>query len=73
MNPRTIRDFDFSGDTGPIVDAWAADNKFRLIESVEPKRLYQRGHGFWPAPVRFEVEQQGSRVHLEKPGQPPVA
>lgn len=65
MNPRTIRDFEHSGEIRPIVDAWAEENNFRLIEGTGPKRLFQRGHGFWTAPVKFEVSQEGSKVHLE--------
>jgi hypothetical protein len=65
MNPRTIRDFEYSGDVRPLVDAWAPEDNFRLIDATGPKRVYQRGYGFWTAPVKLEVSQQGSRVHLE--------
>jgi hypothetical protein len=65
MNPLTIRDFDLSGDARPIVDAWAAENGFRLIDGTGPARLFQKGHGFWTAPVRLAISQEGSKVHLE--------
>ena len=64
MNPRTIRTFEYAGETKPIVDAWVGENNFRLMGGG-PKRLFQRGHGFWTAPIRFEIEQQGSKVHME--------
>jgi hypothetical protein len=65
MNPRTIRDFDYAGDTRLIVDSWAAENGFRLLDGTGPSRLFQKGHGFWTAPIRLEASQQGSKVHLE--------
>ena len=65
MNPRTIRDFDYSGDIRPVVDFWAQENGFRLVDGGPPKRLFQRGHGFWTAPVKLEALQEGSKVHLE--------
>ena len=64
MNPRTIRDFEFAGESRSIVDSWAGENGFRLIDGG-PARVFQRGHGFWTAPVRFSIEQQGSKVHIE--------
>jgi hypothetical protein len=65
MNPRTVRDFEYSGDSRPIVDAWAVENGFRLLDGTGAARLFQKGHGFWTAPVRFEASQEGSKVHLE--------
>jgi hypothetical protein len=65
MNPRTIRNFDFSGDTRPIVDAWAAENSFRLLDGTSPSRLFQKGRGFWTAPIKLGISQEGSKVQLE--------
>lgn len=65
MNPRTIRDFEYAGETRPTVNAWAGENSFRLVESEGAKRVFQKGHGFWTAPVRVEIEQQGPKVHIE--------
>ena len=65
MNPHTVRDFEYSGDVRPIVDSWVAENGFRLIEETGPARVLQRGHGFWTAPVRLQISQEGSRIHLE--------
>jgi len=65
MNPRTVRDFEYSGDSGPIMESWAAENGFRLLDGTGPARLFQRGHGFWTAPIRLEASQAGSKVHLE--------
>ncbi len=65
MNPRTIKDFESSGDIRPIVDAWASENGFRILDGNGPARLFQRGRGFWTAPVRLQALQEGSRVHLE--------
>ncbi len=30
MNPRTVRDFEYAGETKPTVDAWAGESGFRL-------------------------------------------
>jgi hypothetical protein len=65
MNPRTIKDFEYSGDIGPIVDGWAAENGFRFLKGTGSARLFQRGRGFWTAPVRLEASQDGLKVHLE--------
>jgi hypothetical protein len=56
---------EYSDGIMPIVDAWAAENGFRLLETTGPKRLFQRGRGFWTAPIRLEASQAGSKTHLE--------
>jgi hypothetical protein len=65
MDPRTIRNFDISGDTRPIVDAWAAENGFRLLEGTSASRQFQKCYGFWTAPIRLGISQEGSKVQLE--------
>jgi hypothetical protein len=62
---RTRREFEAGEPIWPRVDAWARDARFRMKESAGDTRTYQRGHGFWTAPMMVEVGQTGDRAHVE--------
>jgi hypothetical protein len=42
---RTTRKLNFQGDIWPIIDQWAQQNDFALVEEDEGSRIYQRGKG----------------------------
>ena len=65
MNPRTVRDFTASTSVWPVVEAWAKESSYSLKESSQSTRLYQRGMGFWTAPMMLEITQSGDNVHVE--------
>ncbi|MCP5468721.1 MAG: hypothetical protein H7A32_05585 [Deltaproteobacteria bacterium] len=65
MEKRTYIDFEYPNTLWPLVDQWAKDNKFRLITSNETTRRYQRGHGFWTAPMMIEINQNQNQYKLQ--------
>jgi hypothetical protein len=65
MAARTVRDFGASGDIGSAVDDWAREAGYRLVESRELTRVFQKGVGFLVAPMMLSIRQTGSDVHLE--------
>jgi hypothetical protein len=62
---RTIMDFRVPGDVWPFIDQWAPSANFHIVQSAGPMRLYQRGYGFWTAPVMASFQQSGDVVHME--------
>jgi hypothetical protein len=62
---QTVREFDFGDDVTMIVDSWAQEAGYRKKESDSAGSVYQKGHGFWVAPMMVEVGQAGSRVTLK--------
>ena len=65
MDRRTIIEFAAALDIWPVVDGWAAANGFRLKQSGGAERLYQKGYGFWVAPMMLKIGTQGALIHLE--------
>ena len=65
MGRRTVRDFAVKEDIWPIVEEWAKETGYRLKESDQSRRLYQKGHGILVAPMMLEVSQTEEGVHLE--------
>jgi hypothetical protein len=65
MSKRTIRDFALESPIWPQVDQWAQESSFALKRSDADTRLYQRGHGFFTAPMMLEVTQARDQIHVE--------
>jgi len=65
MNTRTICQFGYQGDVISLVEQWAHEFDYRYITTEGSARIYQRGKGFWTAPMRVQVEQQGKQVTLQ--------
>lgn len=65
MTSRTIRDFGVEAEIWPTVAGWAAETGFRLKESSDSQRLYQKGRGFLVAPMMLEISSAAGQVHLE--------
>jgi hypothetical protein len=65
MEPRTEIDFERVEDIQKIVDDWAEQHGYKFLEMEEDMRVYQRGKGFWTAPMRLGYRQTGERVHME--------
>ncbi len=65
MAKRTVLEFSVDQDVWPTVAGWAAREGFRQVESHESTRRYQKGHGFWVAPVMAEISQVEGRVRVE--------
>ena len=62
---RTIMDFSFSEDITPIVQAWAAEYQFRVNTLPNGGLDCRRIGGMMMSPVKLQIHQTGSRVHLE--------
>ena len=65
MKARTILDFEYKGDIKDIVERWATAHNYRFNEMEGELRIYQRGTGFWTAPMRMLYKKEGNKVHLE--------
>jgi hypothetical protein len=65
MKARTEIDFTFTGDAQKVVEDWAATHDYQFKERVDDAHIYQRGSGFWTAPMRLAGSQHGEHVHLE--------
>ena len=62
---RTVREFAAGPDLWQILDAWAQQTGYKLIQQDQYSRLYQRGEGFLVAPQRLAVTFTGSAYRLE--------
>ena len=65
MDRRTIIEFAGASDIWPVVDKWAGENGYRLKESGDAERLYQKGVGFLVAPMMLKIRRQDQSIHLE--------
>jgi hypothetical protein len=65
MQRRTVREFNYNAELWPLVDVWAAETGFRLLQSEVSRRLYRKGR--WPlmAPAFLEIRHEKGRVTLE--------
>jgi hypothetical protein len=62
---RTRREFTTSEPIWPRVESWAATAGYDLKQSSDSSRTYQKGKGFWVAPMMLGVGQEGERAHVE--------
>jgi len=65
MKARTVLNFEYKGDIKDIVERWAASHDYRFKEMDGQLRMYQRGTGFWTAPMRMAYKQNGNKVNIE--------
>ena len=63
--PRTLRDLPLTNETWPRIDAWAAQQQFRLTQTLPMGRIYEKGTGIFVAPIAVSVENTAQGVHLE--------
>ena len=62
---RAIREFRTDQDVWKVLDSWARETGYQLIEGAEGRGLYQKGIGLLVAPMKLEVRTTGDLVHLE--------
>ena len=65
MKKRTVREFTYRGDLWQVVDDWAAESGFTLVEQEEASRVYSKGRWLVLAPTHLEIRQDGERVVLQ--------
>ena len=62
---RTTMDFRAPAEIWQSIDPWAQATGFRLKQSAGSMRLYQKGRGFWMAPVMASIQQANDSIHME--------
>jgi hypothetical protein len=62
MLPRTKITFPQTFDIWPVIDTWAQANGYNVRETTNTGRLYQKGIGFWVAPMMLSVNQLNGQV-----------
>jgi len=65
MKKRTVLVFNFRGDFWEIISEWAEEDRFRLKEESGGGRIYQKGVGFFVAPMMLKAEQAGTDIRIE--------
>ncbi len=65
MSRRTAYDFTVKEEIWPVVENWAKETGFRLKESRQSRKLYQKGHGILVAPMMLEITKTEEKVYLE--------
>lgn len=65
MKTRTEIDFDTVQDIQKVFEDWAQQHGYKFQEMEGDMSLYQRGSGFWTAPMRLAYRQTGEHVHME--------
>lgn len=63
---RTSVRFAVHGDPWAMIAAWAQRHRFYPRETPDARsRVFQRGSGFWTAPMRAHFTVQGNHVELQ--------
>lgn len=63
---RTQVTFPVEGDPWPVIAAWAQRHKFMPREPQNPTtKLFQKGSGFWTAPMKAQFTLAGNAMHLQ--------
>ena len=64
---RTTRTFDYNGDVWPLIDQWAAANKYKSIENAQNSRTYTRRVWFLLTPLisMVKITRNGQTCTLE--------
>ena len=62
---RTVREFTAGPEAWDILDRWAQDTGYRLIEQDQSSRLYERGTGLLVAQQRLKLSFLGNAYRLE--------
>ena len=47
-----------------MVEAWAAETGFTLVEEERGRRVYRKGHGWLMASAMVEILQRGEKIAL---------
>ena len=63
---RSVVVFHAPADPWPTIAAWAQKHKFLPREPQTGNvKLFQRGSGFWTAPMRAQFTQRGDQIELQ--------
>jgi hypothetical protein len=64
-NKRTTVTIPYPQDPFAIVDGWAGQNGYRVVGGGGNERMYQKGYGFWVAPMMLGVKSEAGVVTLQ--------
>ena len=63
---RTTRTFAYQGNVWPVVEQQARQTGFRVIETAETTRLYEKSKGILAHPTRLQLQVTNTHeVHLQ--------
>jgi hypothetical protein len=62
---RTTREFQSPADVWGILDGWAAQVGYDLVEQDQVSRTYKRGTGFWILPQKLNMAFTGEFYRME--------
>ena len=63
---RSLVHFPIQGDPWPTIAAWAQKHKYMPREpQTGDVKLFQKGSGFWTAPMRAQFTVQGQQMELQ--------
>jgi hypothetical protein len=65
MSDKTTVSFKHTQDIWPIVEGWARENGFNVIETAPTGKLYQKGMGLMVAPMMLRVSDNEGQCTLE--------
>lgn len=65
MKPRTRVEFQYAANPWPTLELWARDEGYKLQHTTGTHRLYQKGKGFWVAPMMLKVSREGEQMVVE--------
>ncbi len=65
MTKRTSISFQSTDSIWPTVEKWAQANGYKPVSQDATSRTFQKGVGFWVAPMMLRLEQNGSAVSGE--------
>ena len=65
MNEKTIRTFESEEDVMGIVQKWVEENGYGKVPNTGEGTLFQKGMGFWVAPMMIRVIHNGDQVTVE--------
>lgn len=65
MDKRTVLEFTYNDDIWNKVDIWAPNHGFKIKEDMGDTRIYQKGVGFWVAPMMLKVKKDGMSITIE--------
>jgi len=65
LSTRAIREFSYQSDLWPVVDRWAAENGFVLLQQEPSRRLYRRGRLLLLGPTMVEIAENQGTITLQ--------
>lgn len=65
MSKRTRRDFPTSEDMWAVVEEWAVESGFQVVEHQDSRRLYRKGRETFDFPIMVSFQAVGGRAQLE--------